>query len=340
MNTFAGYTKGINLGGWLSQCVHTKEHYESFISESDIEKIASWGMDHVRLPVDYNLVQKDSGELIEEGCIYIDRCISWCRNHGLNMVLDLHRTAGYSFDDTDENKTFLHSPELQERFYLLWEQLSARFGSEEIVAFELLNEIDALSEPQLWNDIARTAIAKIRVNAPLTSIIVGGINGNSIVGIEHLAPPSDEHIVYNFHFYDPLIVTHQSAYWIAEMPRDFRISYPCPFEECMRCSEMFLPGEKNDIYSGIVLDTMDVSFMDIVISRAARIAQERGVPLYCGEYGMIDLAEISDSLNWFRDIHMVFRKYGIGHAAWNYKGLDFDLSGKRYDDVRKELLAL
>ena len=32
--------RGINLGGYLSQCVHSTEHYDAFIQEEDIRKIA------------------------------------------------------------------------------------------------------------------------------------------------------------------------------------------------------------------------------------------------------------------------------------------------------------
>ena len=31
MKKFKGYMHGINLGGWLSQCDHTKERYDNFI---------------------------------------------------------------------------------------------------------------------------------------------------------------------------------------------------------------------------------------------------------------------------------------------------------------------
>ena len=48
--------KGINIGGWLSQCEPEIEHYETFISEADFKKIKDLGFDHVRIPVDYNLV--------------------------------------------------------------------------------------------------------------------------------------------------------------------------------------------------------------------------------------------------------------------------------------------
>ena len=57
MKTWPGYTRGVNLGGWLSQCVHTPEHYERFIAEADIRRIRDWGLDHIRVPVDYDLVE-------------------------------------------------------------------------------------------------------------------------------------------------------------------------------------------------------------------------------------------------------------------------------------------
>ena len=49
-----GFTRGVNLGGWMSQCDYSEDRLEHFITEADIAKIASWGLDHVRIPVDYN----------------------------------------------------------------------------------------------------------------------------------------------------------------------------------------------------------------------------------------------------------------------------------------------
>ena len=33
MKTWNGYQKGVNLGGWLSQCDDTEETYSSFVVE-------------------------------------------------------------------------------------------------------------------------------------------------------------------------------------------------------------------------------------------------------------------------------------------------------------------
>ncbi|UKI55739.1 MAG: hypothetical protein L6V90_00465 [Treponema succinifaciens] len=67
-------SKGINFGGWLSQCRHTKEHYDSFINEDDVRRAAGWGFDHIRLPFDSEVVQNPDGTFIEEGFSRLEIC--------------------------------------------------------------------------------------------------------------------------------------------------------------------------------------------------------------------------------------------------------------------------
>ena len=93
-----GFYRGVNLGGWMSQCDYSQERLNNFITEKDIEKIASWGLDHVRLPVDYNVLENEDGTYKPENFARIQRAYDWCRANGLNLVIDLHKTAGYSFD--------------------------------------------------------------------------------------------------------------------------------------------------------------------------------------------------------------------------------------------------
>ena len=64
MKQFSGFQKGVNLGGWFSQCDCTEEHYDSFILPEDLNVVRGWGCDHVRVPVDYTLrryVKKPGG---------------------------------------------------------------------------------------------------------------------------------------------------------------------------------------------------------------------------------------------------------------------------------------
>ena len=68
------------------------------------------------------VAEAEEGGDIEEGYRHIEDCISWCRKYNLNMVLDLHKTHGYIFDDQDYSKDFFHNKELQERFLNLWKK--------------------------------------------------------------------------------------------------------------------------------------------------------------------------------------------------------------------------
>ncbi|MHB1154235.1 MAG: glycoside hydrolase family 5 protein [Eubacteriales bacterium] len=95
-----GYMAGANLGHWISQYgSKSHDHFSNYITESDIKRISEWGMDHVRLPVDYFLFEDDAnpGFYREDGLIYIDRCIEWCNKYNINLVLDLHHAPGFFF---------------------------------------------------------------------------------------------------------------------------------------------------------------------------------------------------------------------------------------------------
>ncbi len=341
MKQFVGYIKGINLGGWLSQCTPSKEHYDTFITESDIERISTWGLDHVRLPVDYELVERDINDYIEEGFKYIDLCLEWCKKYGLNMILDLHKTAGYSFDESETSTSFFKSEKLQNRFIELWKEFAKRYGKySDRLSFEILNEIVDTDVAQIWNGIAKRAIQAIREYAPDINILIGGVRNNAIFSLKMLDMPYDEHIVYNFHFYEPTVFTHQSAYWVKEMPLDFSISYPNEFAEILSATKQFLPAQHSEIFANISLDKMDKNFFDILFSEAVRIAEERNTTLYCGEYGVIDKAELSSTLNWYSDINSTFNKYGIGRSAWTYKDKDFGVIDEHYKQIFDDLIKL
>ena len=102
---FESFKQGINLGGFLSQyeliadagseeSLHN--HFETFITEDDIRRIASWGFDHVRIPMDgYLFYNSEKKNLNTEPLEYLDRCVEWCAVHGVNAVIDLHNIKGH-----------------------------------------------------------------------------------------------------------------------------------------------------------------------------------------------------------------------------------------------------
>ena len=333
MKTIVGYQKGINLGGWLSQCIHTPLHYNSFIKEEDIQRIASWGLDHVRVPVDYYLVETKDGTYKEKGFAYIERCLDWCEKYSLNMILDLHKTAGYAFDDQDSSHGFFEEKALQDRFINLWMQFAERFGKyENRLIFELLNEIVSIDRAEDWNRIAHETITAIRSICPSIKILVGGVCYNSIGALKLLDPPYDENIIYNFHCYEPFLFTHQSAPWVKNMPSLFHLEYPVLRNDVYQHSN--IPKEMLGMFfEHQDLTLLDINYFEILFSEAVAISNERNVPLYCGEYGVIDRAPLDSTVNWYRDIHTVFEKYGIGRAAWTYKKKDFGITQKHYQEA-------
>lgn len=339
MRKWKGYQKGINLGGWLSQCSHSRENYETYITEADIEKIASWGLDHVRLPIDYELAATEEGAFKEEGFSYITKCISWCKKYGLNLVLDLHKTAGYSFDENVGDTTFFESRPLLEQFFQLWEEIAKRYGTySDFIAFELLNEVVEKTVTEQWNEIILLAIERIRYFAPETVIIVGGVYYNSIMSIKYLTKPYDENIVYNFHCYEPMLFTHQAAHWMEEMTDDFSMEYPCSLERMKQSTLEVLDEERGEIFRGKDLQTLGSDFFEKIFREALVFSHKWNVPLYCGEYGVIDKAPLDGTLQWFEDIHTVLEKYHIGRAVWNYRGKDFGISDAHYDTIREKLI--
>ena len=75
MREFSGFQKGVNLGGWISQfSKYDENHFETFITEKDIEFISSLGFDHVRVPVDYIVLTDDEGTIKESGFGYLENC--------------------------------------------------------------------------------------------------------------------------------------------------------------------------------------------------------------------------------------------------------------------------
>ena len=311
----AGFYRGVNLGGWMSQCDYSQERLDHFIEEKDFAQIAAWGLDHVRLPVDFNVLEDGKGGYIDAGFDRINKATAWARKYGLNLVIDLHKTAGFSFDAGEAETGFFESEAYQERFYRLWEQIAARCGGDpRHVAFELLNEVTEESYITAWNRIAAQCIRRIRRICPDHFILVGSYHNNSAHAVPALDKPAYSKVIYNFHCYEPVEFTHQGAYWVPKLDQEKRMTF----------------AEAN----------MPADYFERAFAPAIEAAGKYGTELYCGEYGVIDRCAPEEAVKWFRMIHAAFEKYGISRAVWSYREMDFGLADARMDSVRDELLKL
>ena len=308
-----GILRGVNLGGWLSQCDYSEDRLNHFILAEDFARIASWGLDHVRIPVDYNVLEDAQGGYDAPGWERLDFALAECEKNGLKAVLDLHKTAGFSFDKGEMETGFFSDAAYQERFCRLWEEIARRYGHlSGRVVFELLNEVTDPSYIDVWNRVSNEAIRRIRVYAPDTIILVGSYHHNSAAALSELTAPQDDRVLYNFHCYSPLEYTHQGAPWVDILDKTVRI----PFEK-----------------SGA-----DEGYFEAHFAPAVEAAAANHTSLYCGEYGVIDVVPVEDALKWFQTIHAVFEKHGIARCAWSYRGMDFGLADPRWDGLRDELV--
>lgn len=338
MKNLVGYKQGVNLGGWYSQCDYSVNRLENFIVEEDFARISSWGFDHVRLPIDYNIVMNKDGSFIEDGFQRIEKAIKWCEKYHLNVVLDLHKTLGYSFDEGENESGFFTSDSYQNIFFSFWEEMARRFGKyKEFVMFELLNEVTEEEYLDSWVNIYREGIKRIRKTLPDIKILIGSYWYNSVRTVKALKGPFDENIVLSFHCYDPQLFTHQRAYWQKTMPADFVTEYPVDYG--------FLKKKNVEIYGDETMfdgfadrDMIDTAFFEKIFKDAIETAEKFDVPLYCGEYGVIDRADIPSTLKWYQDIHQVLRRHNIGHALWSYKEMDFGLADSRMDEIRDAII--
>jgi endo-1,4-beta-mannosidase len=321
---------GVNLGGWLSQYRrYDPNHFETFITEEDIRRIAGWGMDHVRLPVDYPVLEADDqpGVFKESGFGYIERCLETCRAHGLRVILDLHKAPGFAFDELEKASLFT-SPALQERFLDLWKACAWRFKGVNWVAFELLNEI-VLPDSAPWNALVKQAVNRIRQVDPERLIVVGGNHYNSADQLVNLEPLDDEHILHTFHFYHPMVVTHQKAYWMPNLAAfEPVVTYPGVYPN--------MP----DFGVAYIGRRMDMDLLREYLQPAVDFMRQSGKPLYCGEFGVIDQAPMPTRLNWHRDFVALLREHGIGRAVWSYKEMDFGLVDKNEQVVNQAIVDI
>lgn len=325
--------RGMNFGGWFSQCPINEDHYESFLSEKDVEWVAANGFDHIRLPVDYEYLSS------EKHFKQLDDFFACCQKNKLNVILDLHKAPGYDFNQAGDGSDYLplfKYRSVQEQFIEIWVELAKRYSKFDNVAFELLNEVVDERYIRPWNRLIRKTVKAIRSITKESTIIYGGALWNSALTVCKLQKPVSDNIIFTFHYYEPLLFTHQKAYWVKTMNPELTVEYPGDIDWYKtESAKLGLQGKPIQVYNG---KEIGKDFHRQFIDGAIQAAKKRGVSLYCGEFGVIDRAPVKSTENWFNDVIQTFEENEIGYSVWNYKELDFGLTGPHYSDVQKSLV--
>lgn len=312
--------RGTNLAHWLSQSNARGTAREKFITAKDIEDIAQMGFDHVRLPIDEEQMWDENGNRHDEAFQLMTNCVDWCAENNLRIIIDLHILRSHHFNAKE--KPLWTVQKEQEKFFDLWRDLSKALNKHpnSLVAYELMNEAVA-DNPEWWNNIVANAVEAIRQLEPHRTIVIGSNRWQSTDTFDVLeVPPGDKNILLSFHFYEPFIFSHYNASWTAMKNYKGPIHYPgvilteAEFEA--------LPPEMKEPAKEWVGRQFNKEIILEHWAKPIAKAKALGLPLYCGEFGIINNTTQEaepDKMRWYEDMIQLFEETGIGYANWNYK---------------------
>ncbi|HPI04046.1 MAG: Endoglucanase C307 precursor [Candidatus Aerophobetes bacterium ADurb.Bin490] len=327
------HLSGVNLGGFFSQVkddIFTDAHLDTFITDKDIKQIRDWGFNSLRLPVDNFFFETAPFKYDESRLKRIDTVISWAEKNGLDVILDLHKAPGHSFafKERESNNIWDKSSESNKRFLHIWDMFSKRYAQRPNMLLELMNEPVA-PEASQWNAICDDAIAVIRKNDKNHPIIVESNLWGMCRQFENLKKFDDNNIIYSFHFYEPILITHQFAPWVSFVIYDIykkAVKYPGRPEGIGNAIK--LTEEKDNQFSELLRgqDRMwDINELEKAMQPVFDFQKKYDVPVYCGEFGVVVLAEPETRKNWLNDFITLMKKHKVSYSYWSYKNMDFGI---------------
>ena len=303
--------RGTNIAHWLSQSTRRGEERAAFFTRKDISFIDSIGFDHIRLPIDEVQMWDENGNRNPDAFLLLDSALTWCSDAGLRVVLDLHILRSHYFNA--EEKPLWTKPGEQDKFIQLWKDLSAALNKWPVgmLAYEIMNEPVA-DDPEQWNRLLARATDSIRSWEPERFIVIGSNRFQSASTFDQLrVPQNDKNILLSFHFYEPFHLTHYQASWTRLKDFTREVNYP---------GQIVIDGASPDEQRVYNIDSLEK-----MMEKPIRLARQLGLPLYCGEFGVIMKAPPEDKLAWYRDMVAIFEKNEIAYANWNYKAGSFGI---------------
>ncbi len=317
--------RGVNFGMWLSQAdVRDEAQLAKRFSEADFKRLAASGADHVRLPIDHELIEETESphDLREVGLAWVDQALAWAWKHGLCVILDLHKTAGMSFFTPEQNRLW-DDAALQQRFARLWGGLARRFQAapHDRLVFELLNEPTA-ADNEAWNRVAALALAAIREVDHERWVVVGSNSWNVPPTFADLRDFRDPRVAYAVHWYEPFLFTHQKAPWCEWLKQlDLTVHYPLQMPDLTAVAAPLPRPEWREQCMLFSQQALGYERMERWFAPVADFARRSGAPIICTEFGCWDPAPLASQLAWFADCLRLFAAHGVAWSQWEHSCL-------------------
>jgi hypothetical protein len=184
------------------------------ITEADVARWESWGVNAVRLSINHHWLSPADGVYLNSGWQWIDQMIAWCKAHHIYVILCMHAAPGAQnpelMSDTADGTPHLWTqPEIYQPWTIhLWQAIAKRYATEPTVAgYDLLDE-PLLSEQTPWigGNIVRAFYVK-------TTAAIRAVDNNHIIfacgtswcgstaGVKAILPTWDRNMVLVFHKY-------------------------------------------------------------------------------------------------------------------------------------------
>jgi endoglucanase len=314
--------RGINASGWFAQVYdkggYTREHFQGWTTAEDIALIKAMGFDHVRLSVDPQpmMASHRPEEIPAEYLGYLDAAVKMILDRGLAVVIDLH-------PDGEFKARLAKDDGFVQEFSDFWRVLARHYSTwdAERVFFEILNEPE-MSDRYRWYGVQAKLAAAIREGAPRHTMIAAGARWSDDDDLVFIEPLRDPNVIYNFHFYEPHIFTHQGATWSSYFWHWVKgLHYPSSPESAAKVAASVPDAVDRLAVIRYGEDHWDAARIDAEISQVSEWARQRGVPVVCNEFGVYrEYADPPDREAWIHDVRSALERQGVGWAMWDYSG--------------------
>lgn len=306
--------RGVNLSSWFANAPRQP------LRDRDFAQIKQAGFDHVRLPVDPERLGFDLNAAVwsEATLAPVDAAIKRAERHGLAVILDIHPRADFM-------RRLQESETAQTAYLRLWQFLSQHYRAyaPDKLAYGLLNEPQYYGESARYNTFAAKLAVHLRKLEPERTLILSAPRGSSIDGLRELEALDDPHILYDFHFYEPYMVTHQGIH-MGFGNTMLRYVRALPYPSELAAHPGYAPDAPDPAQAQTELEAYkhenwNAERIAQRIAQAKSWADAHHAKLICGEFGVLrNHIDAASRYRWIADTRRVLEANGIAWTLWDY----------------------
>lgn len=300
---------GVTFNFWFQPNNASQIKFNMY-TKQDFINIKKLGCDVVRLPINLNSMTFGAPNYDIDPSLFsmLDQVVAWAEELHIYLILDNHSYYPNGIP-----------PSLEAVLLRVWEQMAEHYQTRsEYILYETLNEPHDIPDAT-WGEMQRKIILAIRKYDKNHTIIVDPGGFGSYNNLKHLPNYTDDNLVYDFHFYDPMVFTHQGASFI-NPPLTSLINVPFPYNSAkMPIFPSNLDGTWFQQQFANYQTEGTVANLKKLIDVAVSFRDSAGVRIFCGEFGAINIAPINDRVFWYQTVRSYLQENNISFTIWDYK---------------------